>query len=168
MEIQGNAYAYNVEATLPGVAFRSVNEAYVESTGTFNQRTESLVDPRWRRRRGPVHRADPREPERPAGRADAMKVKAASYKFQDAFINGDVTVDAKGFDGLKKRLTGAQVIPPARTGWPVVGNGGTDTFDVLRPARRPRRRGGWHPGRVLLQRDDPWPDPVGRSARWWR
>src|SRR5215210_5427081 len=43
MEIQGNAYAYNVEATLPGVAFRSVNEAYVESTGTVNQRTESLV-----------------------------------------------------------------------------------------------------------------------------
>src|SRR4051794_12604094 len=43
MPIQGNAYAYNVEATLPGVAFRSVNEAYVESTGTFNQKTESLV-----------------------------------------------------------------------------------------------------------------------------
>src|SRR5690349_3329779 len=43
MSIEGNAYAYNTEATLPGVAFRSVNEAYVESTGTFNQLTESLV-----------------------------------------------------------------------------------------------------------------------------
>jgi hypothetical protein len=41
--IEGNAYAYNVEATLPGVAFRSVNEAYVESTGTFNQKSESFV-----------------------------------------------------------------------------------------------------------------------------
>ena len=43
MQIEGNAYAYNKEATLPGVAFRSVNEAYVESTGTVVQASESLV-----------------------------------------------------------------------------------------------------------------------------
>ena len=41
--VNGNAYAYNKEATLPGVAFRTVNEAYVESTGTVVQATESLV-----------------------------------------------------------------------------------------------------------------------------
>ena len=41
MDIQGNAYAYNEEATLPGVAFRGVNEAYTESTGTVNQKTEN-------------------------------------------------------------------------------------------------------------------------------
>jgi hypothetical protein len=46
---------------------------------------------------------------------DQLKVKAAAYKFQDAFINGDVAVDANSFDGLKKRLTGAQVIAPAPT-----------------------------------------------------
>ena len=43
MPIEGNAYAYNAEGALPGIAFRSVNEAYTESTGTVNQRTESLV-----------------------------------------------------------------------------------------------------------------------------
>lgn len=42
MQIEGNAYAYNEEATLPGVAFRKVNEAYTESTGTVNQKTETL------------------------------------------------------------------------------------------------------------------------------
>jgi hypothetical protein len=42
-EIEGNAYAYNEEATLPGVEFRAVNAAYSESTGTVNQKTESLV-----------------------------------------------------------------------------------------------------------------------------
>jgi hypothetical protein len=41
-----------------------------------------------------------------------MKVKAAAYKFQDAFINGDVAVDANSFDGLRKRLTGDQVLAP--------------------------------------------------------
>jgi hypothetical protein len=64
----------------------------------------------------------------------AMKVKAASYKFQDTFFNGDVTVDTKAFDGLKKRLTGSQVIDAATNGAPVLGNGGSDAqafFDAL-------------------------------------
>ena len=38
-----NAYAYNAEATLPGVEFRAVNAGYTESTGTVNQATEKLV-----------------------------------------------------------------------------------------------------------------------------
>ncbi|KPC70412.1 Major structural phage protein, partial [Streptomyces sp. NRRL F-6602] len=43
LTIEGNAYAYNEEGTLPGVSFRAVNEAYTESTGTVNQKSESLV-----------------------------------------------------------------------------------------------------------------------------
>lgn len=34
-------------------------------------------------------------------------VKSARAKFGDAFINGDVAVDANGFDGLDKALTGS-------------------------------------------------------------
>lgn len=134
MQIAGNAYAYDVEATLPGVAFRGVNEAYVESTGTFNQLTEKLVilggdadvDRFIQQTRSNVF--DQRAEQ------DKLKVKAMSYKFSDSFINGDVTVDTKGFDGLKKRLTGSQVIDTATNGAPVLGNGGTDThcfFDKL-------------------------------------
>ncbi|WP_371031264.1 major capsid protein [Pseudoclavibacter sp. JSM 162008] len=134
MEIQGNAYSYNQEATLPGVAFRSVNEAYVESTGTVNQLTESLVilggdadvDQFIIQTRGNVN--DQRAVQ------TAMKVKAAAYKFQETFFNGDVAVDPKGFDGLRKRLTGAQVISSGTNGAPVLGNGGTDAhafFDKL-------------------------------------
>jgi hypothetical protein len=134
MTIEGNAYAYNEEATLPGVAFRSVNEAYVESTGTVNQRTETLVilggdadvDRFIVQTRGNLN--DQRAVQ------TAMKVKSASYKFQDTFFNGDVVVDPKGYDGLKKRLTGAQVIDAGANGAPVLGNGGTDAqafFDSL-------------------------------------
>lgn len=116
MTIQGNAYAYNEEGTLPGVAFRAVNEAYTESTGTVNQKTESLVilggdadvDRFIVQTRGDLN--DQRAVQ------TAMKVKAASYKFSDAFFNGDVAVDPKGFDGLKKRLVGAQVIDAATNG----------------------------------------------------
>jgi hypothetical protein len=128
MPIEGNAYAYNKEATLPGVAFRSVNEAYVESTGTVVQATESLVilggdadvDRFIVQTRGNLN--DQRAIQ------TRLKVKAASYKFQDHFFNGDVAVDTKGFDGLKKRLTGAQVFAAGTNGIPVLGNGGTDSY----------------------------------------
>lgn len=134
MSIEGNAYAYNEEATLPGVAFRAVNEAYVESTGTVNQKTESLVilggdadvDKFIVQTRGNLN--DQRAVQ------TAMKVKSASYKFQDTFFNGDVSVDTKAFDGLKKRLTGAQVIDAGTNGAPVLGNGASDAqafFDAL-------------------------------------
>lgn len=116
MPIEGNAYAYNAEGTLPGVEFRAVNAAYTESTGVVNQSTESLVilggdadvDRFLVQTRGNLN--DQRAVQ------TRMKVKAASYKFQDAFINGDTAVDANSFDGLKKRLTGAQVITAAANG----------------------------------------------------
>ncbi|WP_030737195.1 major capsid protein [Streptomyces sp. NRRL S-31] len=130
LTIQGNAYAYNEEATLPGVAFRSVNEAYPESTGTVNPKSEKLVimggdadvDRFIVQTRGNLN--DQRAIQ------TRMKVKAASYFFQDNFINGDTAVTPKGFDGLKKRLTGAQVIATATNGMGPVA-GGHDFFDAL-------------------------------------
>lgn len=130
LQIEGNAYAYTKESTLPGVAFRSVNEAYTESTGTFVQSTESLVilggdadvDRFIVQTRGNLN--DQRALQTRA------KVKASAYKFQDTFINGDVSVDTKSFDGLKKRLTGGQVISTATNGMGPVA-GGQDFFDAL-------------------------------------
>jgi len=130
MPIEGNAYAYNQEATLPGVAFRSVNEAYTESTGTVVQATESLVilggdadvDKFIVQTRGNLN--DQRAVQ------TAMKVKAASYKFQETFFNGDVAVDPKGFDGLKKRLTGSQVLDAGTNGLGPV-TAGHDFLDAL-------------------------------------
>lgn len=121
LTIEGNAYAYNAEQTLPGVEFRAVNAAYTESTGVVNQLTEKLVilggdadvDTFIVQTRGNLN--DQRAVQ------TRMKVKAATYKYQDAFINGDVATDANGFDGLKKRLTGGQVITAGTNGLPVLG-----------------------------------------------
>lgn len=131
LDIEGNAYAYNEEATLPGVAFRNVNEAYTESTGTVNQKSEKLVilggdadvDRFIQQTRSDLN--DQRATQ------TAMKVKAISYKFQDTFFNGSVKTDAKSFDGLKARLTGNQVITPNANGIKVLGNGGTDVHTFL-------------------------------------
>lgn len=134
MPIEGNAFAYNEEGTLPGVEFRAINGAYTESTGTVNQKTESLVilggdadvDKFIVQTRGNLN--DQRATQ------TALKVKAASYKFTDTFFNGDVTGDVNSFDGIKKRLIGAQVFAGGTNGIPVLGNGGTDAqtfFDAL-------------------------------------
>ena len=40
MEIAGNSYKYKQEQTLPGIAFRAVNDAYTESAGVINQKSE--------------------------------------------------------------------------------------------------------------------------------
>jgi hypothetical protein len=129
--IDGNAYAYNAESTLPGIEFRAVNAAYSESTGAVVQASESLVilggdadvDTFIQATRSNLN--DQLETQ------IRLKVKAAAYKFQDAFFNGDVAVDANSFDGLKKRLTGGQVVATATNGIPVVGNGGTDVQTAM-------------------------------------
>lgn len=121
LPIEGNAYAYNVELTLPGAAFRAVNAGYTESTGTVNQLTETLkilggdadVDTFIQQTRSNLN--DQRAIQ------TTMKVKAATVAYQDAFINGDTAVDANEFDGLKKRLTGSQVIDTATNGLPIIG-----------------------------------------------
>lgn len=131
LTIEGNAYAYNVEATLPGVEFRAVNAAYSESTGTVNQLTEKLVilggdadvDTFIAQTRSNLN--DQRALQ------SRMKVKAAVYKWQDTFINGDVAVDANGFDGLKKRLTGGQVISAGTNGIPIIGTSDNDRYAFL-------------------------------------
>ncbi len=121
LPIEGNAYAYNEELTLPGAAFRAVNTAYTESTGTVLQRTETLfilggdadVDTFIQQTRSDLN--DQRAVQ------TTLKVKAAVIQYQDAFINGDNTANPEEFDGLINRLTGAQVVETATNGLLVVG-----------------------------------------------
>ncbi|MEV6419776.1 major capsid protein [Streptomyces sp. NPDC051662] len=110
IDVEGSAYEYNEESKLPGVAFRAVNEAYPESVGAVNQRIETLailggdadVDKFIVQTRSNLN-------EQRAIHTQ-MKIKAASIHFSDQFFNGDIMVNPKGFDGLRKRLIGSQVV----------------------------------------------------------
>jgi hypothetical protein len=110
MEIAGNSYAYNVEETLPGIAFRGVNEGYVESAGVINQEAEKLtilggdvdVDKFLAQTRGNVNDLRAIQTE--------MKSKALSLEWTRTFFKGDSATDANAFDGLEKRVTGNQII----------------------------------------------------------
>jgi len=110
MDVQGNSYRYNLEGTLPDVEFRAVNSGYTESTGTVTDASESLVifggvvdvDRYLQQVRGSIN--DLRALQ------TRLKVKSLALAFTREFFEGDSSVDPNSFDGLQKRLSGAQVI----------------------------------------------------------
>lgn len=106
--IAGNALKYSREETLPGIGFRGVNEAFLESVGVLNPVVEPLViaggdldvDRFILRTMG--------EDQRSA--QEVMKAKKLSFQIGQTFIKGDSDTSVKQFDGLQKRLTGNQLI----------------------------------------------------------
>lgn len=111
--ISGNALSYSQEKTLPGIAFRGVNESYTESTGILNPITESLkiaggdvkVDNFIIKTEGGDSRAI----------QEAMKIKALSQDWQQSFFKGDAVADAKDLHGLQSRIVGNQLIANGST-----------------------------------------------------
>lgn len=116
MEIVGNAYTYNQVATLPTVAFRTVNEGYTEASASFDQKTASLkmlggdvdVDKFIAQTRGNLNDQRAIQTE--------LKAKAIAEKYTATFFYGDDAVDTKSFDGIVKFVAGNQDIPVADAG----------------------------------------------------
>ena len=100
-------YGYRRLVTQPTAAFRAYNTEYTPQNVTTEKKSVTLavlggsfeVD-RVLAKLGPAASSN-------VALNIAQKVKAASTKFQDEVINGDVATDANGFDGLDKALTGS-------------------------------------------------------------
>lgn len=113
MDIPGGSYHYNQEGSLPGVAFRGVNEAYAESVGIINPQVEVLrigggdldVDKALLKMHGQGVRST----------HEAMKIKAMALYWTKKFIKGDSVADPREFDGLQARCTGSQLIAAGAT-----------------------------------------------------
>jgi hypothetical protein len=62
-----------------------------------------------------------------------QKIKATATKFQDLVINGDTAVDANGFDGLDKALTGSttEFRPTTSTNWSDLDTSAATKFTAL-------------------------------------
>lgn len=100
-------YGYRRQLTQGTAATRELNTEYTPGTVTTSKHSVELavmggsfeID-RVIASLGPAASAA-------VGLNITQKVKAAVTKFQDEVINGDVAVDANGFDGLDKALTGS-------------------------------------------------------------
>jgi hypothetical protein len=132
MTIQSGAYPYNLEGSLPGVAFRGINEGYTPSTGVVNPQIESLkivggmvdVDDALEDFSG-------RTPGDLRSSQTARKVKALSRYATKMFFKGDSSVDGRQYDGLQVRIPSgsSQLIPVKDSG---AADGGDDlTLDKL-------------------------------------
>jgi len=120
IEIVGNGLTYNQEKTLPSVDFYDVGDTWAESTPTFEQLTANLkimggdadVDNFLKSTRSNIQDLEAAVVE--------LKAKAVKDKFEETFIYGDTTANAKQFDGLRKLIdtttAGDQVIAMGDTG----------------------------------------------------
>lgn len=120
IEIVGNVLTYNQEKTLPTIDFYDVGDTWTESTPTFEQKTASLkimggdadVDNFLKSTRSNIQDLETAVVE--------LKAKALKDKFEENFIYGDTSVNAKQFDGLRKLIdttaAGDQVIAMDGTG----------------------------------------------------
>ncbi len=120
VEIVGNGLTYNQESTLPSIDFYDVGDTWSESTPTFEQKTAHLkimggdadVDNFLKSTRSNIQDLEAAVIE--------LKTKALKRKFEESFIYGDSTANAKQFDGIRTLIDTAtasdQVVAMAASG----------------------------------------------------
>lgn len=106
VDIQGNAYRYNREGTLPGIAFRGINESYSESTGVINPQTENLTICGGDSDFDAALIAMGTGSNDIRAAHDGLKSKALTLNWLKTWFDGDSSTEPREFDGINLRLTG--------------------------------------------------------------
>lgn len=115
-KVDGKAYLYKRENTLPSVSFLDVNDAVPESAATFTEVVTKL-----RILAGDVDvdkflSETMSDTENQLATQLALKVKAMARQFQDTAVNGDSVANPLSFDGMKALTAGAQTVAIAADG----------------------------------------------------
>jgi len=116
IEIVGNGLTYNRENAAATAAFYDVGDTWTESTPTFTQITTVLkivggdadIDNFLLSTRSNVQDLE--------AAVVQLKAKAVQQKFEDTFVNGDTSVDAKSFDGIDKLCDAGQTVSMGTNG----------------------------------------------------
>lgn len=122
--VNGKAYVYNRENALGSADFLDPNDPVNESAATFTEVIASL-----RILAGDVDvdkflQSTMSDTNDQMAVQIAKKAKAVARKFHQTLAAGDVTTDAKSFDGLSRLVTGGQTITAGA-------NGAALTFSML-------------------------------------
>jgi HK97 family phage major capsid protein len=116
IEIVGNGLTYNRENAAATAAFYDVGDTWTESTPTFTQITATLkilggdadIDNFLMATRSNLQDLE--------AAIVQLKAKALQQKFEDTFVNGDTSVDAKSFDGVDKLCVSGQTVSMGTNG----------------------------------------------------
>ncbi len=116
IEIVGNGLTYNRENAAASASFFDVGDTWTEDTPTFTQQTATLkilggdadIDNFLIATRSNVQDLETA--------IIQLKAKAVQQKFDDTFVNGDVSADPKSFDGIDLLATSGQTISMGTNG----------------------------------------------------
>ena len=116
IEIVGNGLTYNRENAAATAAFYDVGDTWTESTPTFTQITATLkilggdadIDNFLMATRSNLQDLE--------AAIVQLKAKALQQKFEDTFVNGDTSGDAKSFDGVDKLCVSGQTVSMGTNG----------------------------------------------------
>lgn len=108
--INSSAYRYMIEAALPNVAFRGVNSTWTRSAGVINPQAEFLsimggeitIDNFQINTEGNIYDLKAKQYE--------LFSRAMAINFSQTFFEGDTNIDPNAFDGLRRRITGNQLM----------------------------------------------------------
>lgn len=135
MDVTGTSVRYTREATMPAANFHAPLGTWSEATPTFTNHTANLtilggdadVDNFLQ-----ATYADTNDLE---AEVIANRAKAVAHKFNDTFVAGDVTVDANGFDGIRKLIPGGQTLDQAANGATVTLPKLDELIDRIKPGK---------------------------------
>lgn len=124
VEIVGNGLTYNRENAAPSAGFYDVGDEWDESTPTFTQATATLkilggdadIDNFLKSTRSNIQDLE--------AAVVQLKARAVQSLFDDTFVNGDDSVDAKSFDGIDVLCAAGQTVSMGT-------DGGTLTLEKL-------------------------------------
>jgi len=110
VEITGNGLTYNRENAAPTATFYDVGDTWSEDTPTFTQLTANLkvmggdadVDNFLKTTRSNIQDLE--------AAVVQLKARAVRDLFDNTFINGNVSTNAKSFDGIDRLTVGGQTI----------------------------------------------------------
>ncbi|HMS58280.1 MAG TPA: phage major capsid protein [Tepidiformaceae bacterium] len=116
IEIVGNGLTYNRENTSPTAAFYDVGDTWTEDTPTFTQATATLkvmggdadIDNFLKSTRSNLQDLE----------ASVVQLKARAVRslFDTTFVNGNVSTNAKSFDGIDRLCVAGQTVSMGTNG----------------------------------------------------
>lgn len=135
IEIVGNGLTYNRVNAYPTVAFYDAGDAWAEGAPTFTQITAILkiaggdadVDNYIKATRSNIQDIE--------AAVIALKAGALANKYEDTFVNGDTTVDAKSFDGVLKMCVSGQTVSMGTDGATLAFGPLDEMIDKVKPGK---------------------------------
>ena len=135
IEIVGNGLTYNRENAAASAAFFDVGDTWTEDTPTFTQQTATLkilggdadIDNFLIATRSNLQDLQ--------AAVVKLKAKAVQQKFDDTFINGDISADPKSFDGIDVLTTGGQTVSMGTDGGTLTLNKLDELIDLIKTGK---------------------------------